>query len=233
MEGVPFTGVMPYPPPPHPPGSREGSMKLSVLILAILVLTIFLLSSPAAALDQTHLPQGHIYTSYLDFPNQMGLDNVSIGNLTEAQQVNLWNLSVGNVQYPPIYEVNFHIIPFEIWIGFLIIAIAFLTVSVTITARPDGQVILACIAALLSGYDWVTCSFIGFYDLASNPAVVTPNAQGINTTLMLNVLQPSYMVYAAPFMWVVGFGIFIISILAILMAGFNLIIESARVKGMR
>lgn len=162
-------------------------MKRLLFVLAL----IFLIASPAAA-DSLGIPNTN---PNFALENQWGLDNVTVKNISQTE----WNnVSVGNLVYPPIYEKNSVVIPFEIWLVFLILGFVFLGTAVSIPVPPI-RAITAVVALGFFGYDYILSSLIGWTDLAWNSQAL--QIIGTNYTTF-TIAQPVITIYAPPYLWV-------------------------------
>jgi len=191
-----------------------------LLIAAVLVLTV----SPATA--ATRLPMGVINTSpwvYAALPNQMGMDDMPLHNLTESGIP----FYIGSAIYPPLYESNPDIIPWEIWIFFA--AVAFLGVFGSFAyPKPEGQMVASILGLMAAAYDFILSSMIGFTSVTSNPGAMTLNIDQAAVGVMVNIVQPVYTVYNPPWLWVLLLLLVFAAIFGFLNATYNII---TRVNG--
>ena len=161
-------------------------MKRIFLIVAL----IFLIASPVVA-DSVGIPDTDPNAA---FPNQYGLDNVTVKNISQTE----WNnVSVGNLVYPPIYEKNSDVIPFEIWLVFLVLGFVFLGTAVALPV-PQVRSITAAVALGFFSYDYILSSLIGWTDLAWNSQAL--QIVGTNYTTF-TIAQPVITIYAPPYLW--------------------------------
>jgi hypothetical protein len=132
----------------------------------------------------------------LPFPNQYGFDDIVFSNITQSD----WqNTSVGNVVYPPIYEHQSDIIPWEIWVGLIILGSVFLLAAILLPLA-DPKAVLAAMAAGCFGFDFVLSSLIGWIDLAWNAQAL--QLSGLNYTTFI-IAQPVITIYAPPHLWAI------------------------------
>lgn len=133
-------------------------------------------------------------TGDLPFPNQNEFDDVVFSNISQSD----WqNTSVGNVVYPPIYEHQATIIPWEIWVG-LIVAGSMMLLAAIVLPIADPKAVLAAMAFGCFGFDFVLSSLIGWIDLAWNAQAL--QIFGLNYTTFI-IAQPVITIYAPPHMW--------------------------------
>ena len=182
-------------------------LKRGLLILLLLVTLIL----PAAATDPVHLDAGLFCTTYRTFPNQMGFDNATIYNLTQFTTNASWNLSAGSLMYPPVYETNTIVVPWEIWILILAIGIVSLLFSFEMPTS-DGKLPLAVLSMAFISFSYILSPFIGQTDLAVNPQLIQPWSAG--PYMLVTVAQPTITIYSPPYLWV-----FMLIMLALSIAG--------------
>ena len=202
-------------------------MKSSILILTILMLTIILPVSAA-----THLPLGVPNTSpwvYAALPNQQGMDDLPVFNLTYLGKV---NLAIGNIEYPPIYESNADVIPWQIWFIFVVIGVLG-AVAAFAYPVPEGQVVASLFGMMFSGYAFILSSMIGFQNIASNPQTWTIEMGQVTSHVMPTVIQPVYTVYNPPWLWVIMLVPVFCSIAGLANGVYNLVMKNREQERLR
>jgi hypothetical protein len=165
----------------------QGGLDLVKQIVLIAALILFIVSPALADTIPNTDPN-------LTMPNQWGFDNVVVNNISQTE---LNNITVGNLVYPPIYEKNAVVIPFEIWLVFLILGFVFLGSSVAIPV-PQQRAISAAVALGFFGYDYVLSPLIGWTDLAWNSQAL--QLIGSNYTVF-TIAQPVITIYSPPYLW--------------------------------
>lgn len=196
---------------------------LKYLFITVLA---FMLVAPVAA---TYLPIGEPVTSpwvKAAIPNQHGMDNVTVQNISGADD----HLYVGNIVYPPIYESNSEVVPWELWVLFLVIAVLGVFCAFAYPV-PEGQVIAAVLGIAFSGYSFVTSAMIGFLDTMANPGVQEIFSQTNYSAVMVNIIQPVYTVYNPPWLWPILLVLVFAAILGLFNAVYNLIMKIKEPKG--
>lgn len=184
--------------------------------LIVLALLCALIISPSAAAEL--LPLGAPNTTggaVTGLPNQFGFTNVSIGNLS----IYSMNFTFGSVQYPPLYTANPDVVPWELWIVFLLLGAGGAFASFKIKREePAAQIVSATIGMIFSAFAFIWAGLIGFSTVASNtqgfllsaqPSYVTSGA--VDYALMLNTIQPVYTVYSPPYLWAALLAIFFVA----------------------
>lgn len=193
-------------------------MRIKLFALYIVILVCAMTNPVAAA---THLPLGVPNTSpwvYAALPNQHGMDDLLLHNLSEGAVP----LYIGNIVYPPIYESNADVIPWEIWAIFFVTGVlgAFAAFAFP---KPEGQVVASIVGMAFSSYAFVLSSMIGVVNIASNPGAMTVYVDQAITGVMINVVQPVYTVYNPPWLWVLILIMVFISIFGFFNACYNVI----------
>ncbi len=192
------------------------SRSVYLVVLGILALTMV---SPALAAN--HLPLGVPNTSpwvYAALPNQHGMDDLELHNLSEGQVP----LYIGNIEYPPLYESNSDVIPWQIWLVFVVLGVLGVFAAF-VYPLPEGQVVGAIFGLMFSGYSFVLSAMIGFVDVSANPGWMPITVDQQAAAVMVNVIQPVYTVYNPPWLWVLVFGLVMFSIFGLLNAGYNMV----------
>jgi len=175
-------------------------------------------------------PQG-VNTSpwvYAALPNQHGMDDLPVFNLSFVGA----DLAIGNIEFPPIYEANSDVIPWEIWILFLVIGVlgAF---GAFVYSKPEGQVIAGIFGLTFSGYAFILSSMIGVQDIATNPQMWEVTVGQTLYWVMPLVVQPVYTVYNPPWLWTFMLALVFAGIAGFANGVYNLVMKSARKGGRR
>ena len=192
--------------------------KVAIILITILALTIV---SPAAAVD--YLTLGVPNTGAHGLPNQHGMNNMT--SLYNASFTGA-NVSIGNIIYPPIYEKNDTVIPWEIWLVFLSIGVVGVFGSF-VYPTPEGQLIASILGIAFSSYAFILSAMIGWAHNVYNPQGMALTMTGSDTwgILMVNVIQPVYTVYSPPGLWAIMLALVFAAIFGMINATYNFIMQ--------
>lgn len=202
---------------------------MRLFIIIFLTALALMMVSPVVAV--TKLPGGVPNTSPAarTFPNQHGIDNLTLHNLTETNAT----LYIGNIEYPPIFETNPEIIPWQIWLAFMILG-TLMTFAAWAYPAPEGQIISSVLGMLFTGYSYVLAAFIGFGEILANPQYQLITNQEQVVGLFVNIIQPAYTIYNPPWLWIVPFAMFFFSLFGLFSGVFNLVKKNAgKERGVR